>query len=158
GSRGDQHALANRANSLLLLLGIGTFAVGVALGFIVYWSDDALWAIRHLAIPVTLTAVPLLVCGAFVSQHLRNLSAAEESAARGLSPAIARVAGAMVALSGAALMFGALVLAWPRPVALVFVGVINAAVMGSVALGFRLPHVHAAALPSFAIAFLVAFF
>lgn len=157
-SRAGESAVADRANAILVFLGIGTFAVGVALGFIVYWSDDALWALRHLAIPVTLTAAPLLICGAFIGQGLREVPTATDSEARGLSPAVARLAGTMVALTGAGLMLGALGLGWPRPAALIIVGALNAAVMGGVAIWFRLPFVHAASLPCFAIAFLTVFF
>ncbi|MBI3411921.1 MAG: hypothetical protein HY040_26625 [Planctomycetes bacterium] len=158
GPRTDERVVVDRANAILLFLGIGTFAVGVALGFIVYWSDDALWAIRHLAIPFTLAAVPLLVCGLFVSQGLRDVSTETDPAARGLSPTVARLVGTMIAWTGAALMLAALGLGWPRPAALIIVGAFNTAVLGGVAFGLRLPSVHVASLPCFTIAFLTAIF
>ena len=82
------------ANALFLFLGQATFAVAVALGFLVYWSNDPLTALRHLAMPVALAGMPILIAGALVHRLLEQTPPETEGAAatsRGLSPEVARL-------------------------------------------------------------------
>jgi len=153
-----------RANKLFLFLGPAMFAVIVALGFIVYWSDDALWSLRHLAVPIAVAAWPLLVCGAFIHNGLAHIPLTvvpevkeEPTAVHGLSPAIARLGGTVLALVGAGIMVASLVLAWPRPIPIILIGGLNAAVLAGVALCFRFPFAHGPALACLTIGFLTAF-
>ena len=113
-----------RVNKLYLFLGPTVFAVVVALGFIVYWSEHPIWALRHLAVPIAVAAWPLLVCGAFVHDRLvsppqggETVPEVEGTLSHGLSPALARLVGTVIALVGAGIMLGALALGWPRPAA-----------------------------------------
>ena len=57
-------------NVVLITLGMTTFAVLVALGFIVHWSPDRGWAVRHLAAPVALLGLPLAAGGTLLWRRL----------------------------------------------------------------------------------------
>jgi hypothetical protein len=156
----------SKANKLYLFLGPTMFAVVVALGFIVYWSDDPLWAVRHLAVAIAVAAWPLLFCGAFVIDRLVDVPAAssagfraaeEPGVTRGLSPALARLVGMVIALVGVSVMLAALGPAWPRPTPLILISGLNAAVLAGVALGMRLPYAHVPSLACLAISVVIGF-
>jgi hypothetical protein len=133
--------LDRHVNRLFLFLGPTLFAVMVALGFIVYWSDNPLWAFRHLAIPFTVAAWPLVICGAFINDRLKlpplgasvPVADSEQTLSPGLSPAIARLTGLVLGIIGAGILFATLALAWPRPAPLIVIGLLNAAVLAGVA-------------------------
>ncbi|MBM4071574.1 MAG: hypothetical protein FJ271_21965 [Planctomycetes bacterium] len=144
------------ASSLFLLLGQTTFAALVALGFIIYWSEQPLTAFRHLAVPIAIAGLPLLLCGALVAARLVVTSIENDDNQPGLSSGLVRFAGTAIALSGMAVMLGGLLLGWPRPLALIIVGALNAAAFTTVGLAFRLPHAHGPALASLAVAFVTA--
>lgn len=139
------------ANVLLLTLGMTTFAAAVSLGFVLHWSDDPVWTLRHLAAPLAMLALPLAGVGALLAR--RSALSEGESGTHGLSIAQCRIVGTVVALHGMALMIGALALGWPRPPALVGVGLLNAAALTALALTYRWPAAHVPALASLTIAF-----
>lgn len=141
-------------NCFLLFLGQTTFAVVIALGFMVYASDQPLDAFRHLAIAVAASALPLVVGGAMI--RLR-LAADASDAGRGLRVGHARVLGTVLSLTGTFLILFALVLGWPRPLALLVIGSVNAIALIAVARTFRVPYVHIPGLINLLIAFLAAF-
>lgn len=147
---------ARPASSLFLFLGQTTFAALVALGFVVYWSDQPLTAFQHLAVPLTVAGLPLLLCGALVTAKLVGPSVgnAEQS---GINAGLVRWAGTALALGGMAVMLGGLLLAWPRPLALIVVGALNAVTFFLVAFLSRVPYGHGAALASLAVAFVTTF-
>lgn len=143
------------ANVLLLTLGMTTFAAAVSLGFILHWSDDQVWTLHHLAAPLALLALPLVGVGALLAR--RSALAEGETGAHGLSIAQCRVVGTIVALHGMLLMIGALALGWPRPPALVGLGLLNAAALTALALTYRLPAAHVPALASLTIGFVTGY-
>ncbi len=167
------------ANSLFVFLGLTTFAVGVALGFLVYWREN-LETLQYLAVPIALAVIPLVACGTLVQRKLDqepvesrrlgfqpdlgppsgwkpNLRDGADAVSLGLSPEIARLVGTILALAGMAIMIGCLALAWPRLAGLIAVGLINAGVLSAVALGYRWPLVHGPALLGLTAAYLTAF-
>lgn len=146
------------ASSLFLFLGQTTFAALVALGFIVYWSSQPLPALQHLAVPVAIAGLPLLLCGALVTAKLVATSGENDEDQPGLNAGLVRWGSTAIALAGMAVMLGGLLLGWPRPLALIVIGLLNGIAFTWVALAFRLPHAHAPALASFAVAFVTAFF
>ncbi|MCI0643238.1 MAG: hypothetical protein L0Y72_23275 [Gemmataceae bacterium] len=142
---------AESANQLLLFLGVTSFAVATALGFLVYWSEEPLRTLQHLAVPLNLAALPLVLVGALVQQKVADTaqspgaptSHGSEAEAQGLSPGLARLVGGVIALAGLGIFALALALAWPRTIPLVLVGFGSAAALSGIALGFRLPALHA---------------
>jgi len=148
------------ANALFLFLGQATFAVAVALGFLVHRSEDGLNALRHLAMPIALGGMPILLTGGLVHRLLEKEPAGPENTAteqRGLSPGVARLVGTVTTLTGMLVMLGALVLAWPRTTGLIVVGGVNALAFTVAALRYRLPQAHVPALVCLAVASLTAF-
>lgn len=141
-------------NSFLLFLGQTTFAVLIALGFMVYASDQPLDAFRHLAIAVAASALPLVFGGAMIRQRL---AADASEAGRGLRVGHARVFGTVLSLTGTFLILFALVLGWPRPLALLVIGAVNAIALIAIARVYGLPFVHVPGLINLVIAFLAAF-
>src|SRR5262249_8325288 len=49
-----------QANTLFTFLGIASFALTVALGFLIYWSDDPVAALHRLSIVLALAGIPVL--------------------------------------------------------------------------------------------------
>lgn len=145
------------ASSLFLFLGQTTFAALVALGFIVYRSNQPVQAFQHLAVPIAIVGLPLLLCGALVTAKLVAVPLESDEDQPGLNAGLLRFAGTAIALGGMAIMLGGLLLGWPRPLALIVVGALNAAAFTLVALAFRLPHGHGPALASLAVALLTMF-
>ena len=129
---------AQRAGELFVLLGASSFALVAALGLFVARSADRTLALNWLSPFFALGAVPACAAGLVV---VRNLKADASLAAW-------RMAGTVVALIGALGMLIANALAWPTPAALVAVGVLNFAALTLIALRYRLPAAHAAAIAS----------
>ncbi len=166
---GQQSLHGSQVNKLLLLLGCTMFAVVVALGFIVYWSAGPAWALGHLAVPITVAAWPLLFVGAaielgFVPRLLQPTPETGDANAEihGLAPAVARLIGTSLAMVGAGIMLTTEVLAWPRPIPMMVIGALNAAVMAGIALwpttkGKVQLYAHVPALAFLTVSFLTAF-
>src|SRR5207248_1928251 len=129
---------------------------GVALGFVLYWSEMLRPALRYLSIPIAMAGIPVLVAGALVHRKLEidpseiengasgSTPAQEES--RGLTPAVARLVGTATALTGVLVLMIAQGLAWPDPGALAGLGLFNFVALTTVALRYRLPPAHVPAL------------
>ena len=66
-----------------------------------------------------------------------------------------RTAGTAVALTGAAMMLGGLVLAWPQPDLLIVVGIVDAVALTALALTGRLPALHMPAVAATAFTLLL---
>ncbi len=170
------------ARDLLALLGLASFALAAALGFLVYRTGDLPVALQRLALPVALSGIPILAGGLLVYSPLAPVRRGEGSGVRGsvlpeesqpLTPdpspqstgvrgeivlsAILRTAGSAVGLAGMGVMLAAVLLAWPEPGLLIAVCALNFAVLTVVAVAGRLPVAHAAALPCLAIAYLTVF-
>jgi hypothetical protein len=140
----NQRLQIRQANALFVFLGLASFALFVALGFLLSRSGDLSLALPRLATPFTLVGVPILAGGLLVRRGLPR----EE----GGGP---RTAGTAVAFTGLALMLSAVVLAWPQPLALLLVCLANAAILSALAFRWRLPHAHVVALPCLALAVLI---
>ncbi len=138
------------ANRLLLVVAQTVFATSVALGFIVYWSNDPFRNLSHLAIPLAMHALALLAVASLI--HVRLDTDIHDEDHHGLSPKTTLLLGTLVGVIGAMLLLVALGLAWPRPLPVVIIGLINAAVFAALALMTRIPHAHIPGAICFAIA------
>ncbi len=151
-----------QANTLFTFIGMSTFAVGVALGFVLYWSGNVRPALHGLAIPVALAGIPVLIGGALVHRKLEFEPAAteqprEDEPRGGLTPAVARVVGTATALAGALVLLIALGLAWPIPWVLAAIGLLNCAALTVVALRYGLPIANAPALTCLVVGYLAGY-
>jgi hypothetical protein len=148
GAAGEGCRLEERqANALLVFLGVATFAVLAALGFLLARCQESVAATLHgLAAPLAAAGVPVLVGGLLVNRWL---------AGEGLDGL--RTAGTGVALAGIGVMLASAALAWPDPLPLVLACALDGAVLTAVAFRCRLPWAHAAALPCLALAYLTVF-
>jgi hypothetical protein len=160
-----------RVKSLFGFLGLAAFALLVALGFLVGFLLDRGgsigWALNRLSVVLALAGVPVLAVGLVVHRRLESAawtpsvpaSLPGETAAATPAETLAgfRTLGTGVTLTGIAVMLAGVVLAWPQPAALVLVCALDVAVLTAVALRFRLPLAHAAALPCLVVGYLTAF-
>ena len=137
---------AMSARTVLGFLGLTTFALAVALGFVAFRTNDLPEALHRLAPLTVLAAVPLLVGGLTVQ---RRLGAGDVG--------LVRLASTATALAGMAGMVAAVALAWPHPVALLVVCLLNFALLTAAAFRWDMPAAHAVALPCLALAYLVGF-
>ncbi len=141
---------APRAHALFTLLGTATFALVLALGVLLNHDIRAhglVAALDHLAVPLALAAMPILAVGLHVAR----------GTARGAALAPFHVAGTSVALLGMTAITASLVLAWPQPLWILVVGTLNAAVLSTAAVRFRLPVLHAGAMACAALTYLIGF-
>jgi hypothetical protein len=143
----------SQTRGLLGFLGISLFASITALGFLIYLAGERMFdgqispALSHVALLVALAAWPVLSCGLKVHQELADISQA----------GIWRTTGTSVALSGLMIMLAAGLLAWPSPLVLLLVCLVDFAIISYVAFRYELPIAQAAALPCLAVLFLVSF-
>src|SRR5206468_413422 len=54
------------AHTLFAFLGMATFPVAVALGFLVYWCDDPALALERVAVFIAVAGVPVLATGVLI--------------------------------------------------------------------------------------------
>jgi len=144
--RREEKLLPAHAHTLFAFLGIATFALAVALGFLGYRSSDLPTALERLATLIAIAGIAPVACGLVVHQRL-----ADNADAAGV-----RTAGTAVALIGMGLMVIAIGLAWPSPLPLILVCALDFVVLTLVALRFGMAIVHAAALPCLALGYLTA--
>jgi hypothetical protein len=152
-----------QAHALFAFLGMITFALAVALAFLIYWCEDPGLALQRAAALISLAGVPVLATGLLV--HSSPVPdpipdvvgpAGTGSGTDGLSGPV-RTAGTAVALGGVLILLSAVVMAWPQPLAVLGVCTLDFIVLTVVAWRYRWPFAHAAALPCLAIAYLIAF-
>jgi hypothetical protein len=139
----DKRLKLRQANALFVFLGLASFALFVALGFLLSRSGDPARALPHLAVPFALAGVPILAGGLLVRRGLPR----EDSGPR--------TAGTAVAIAGLAIMLSAVVLAWPQPQAVLLVCLVNTIILSAIAFHWRMPAAHAVALPCLALAVLI---
>lgn len=157
GTRRQELLTRRQAHEIFGLLGIATFTVAVALGFVVYRGGDVAAALQHLSPVVALAGIAPLLGGLTV--HTRLLSPTSPTPGegeRGDDLAPTRTAGTAVALTAMLVMLLAVALAWPLPLAVVVVCALNCAVLTTVAFRRGLPVAHAAALPCAVLGYLAA--
>jgi hypothetical protein len=176
--RGRRRAESSAAETgqLLGFLGMATFALGVAIGFLVYWAgwpDDLPLAFQRLALPIALAGVPVLAVGMEAGGRNQESGVRTQGAANRASTDIClapsdraegnastagtRTAGTAVALAGMLVMLVGVVLAWPEPRSLVAVCAVDALVLTAVAFIFRMPLAHAVGLPCALLGYLTAY-
>jgi hypothetical protein len=146
---------SKNCGALLGFLGLAAFALLLSLGFIGFWTVlkgacPRQEVLEHLAVPLALAAVPTLLSGLFV--RYRTLDAE-----KGSKDSRLLLAGTGVALVGMLVMVASLLLAWPNPVVLLFVCLLDFAVFTAVAFLFRLPVAHAPALVCLTVGYLAAY-
>lgn len=129
---------------LLLFLGAVAFAAAVALGFLLSRAGDLRQALQYLALPLAVAGVPILSAGLLLQ---RRLSAAPPSEEDARSLGGLRATATAIALAGTLVLLGSLALAWPNPVLLLCVCLVDGGVLTALAFRYRMPFVHAAALP-----------
>lgn len=137
---------AERARAVLGFLGMGAFALAVALGSIAFHSGDLGRVVDGMAVLVALAGVPILAGGLIVHRGL-----AADATLGGW-----RTAGTATALAGGALMLMAVGLAWPVPGWIALVSTVSFAALTAVAVRAKLPMAHAGALPCLALGYLTA--
>src|SRR6185437_9562535 len=115
-----------QAHALFVFLGLASFALFVALGFLLSRSGDLTRALPRLAVPFALAGVPILAGGLLVRRSLPG----EDGGAP-------RTAGTAVAFTGLAIMLSAVILAWPQPLAVLLVCLANAAILSALAFRWR---------------------
>ena len=140
------HLSGRRARQLLLVLGISAFALAAPLGLLISESGPLRGAIAQLGPTFSLVAAVVLATGLLIHRRIT-------------APRLAamRTTGTTLAVAGAMLMGGAVVVAWPRPDLLIAVGLTNAAILILLALRGGLPILHTAAVGCLALALLVGF-
>jgi hypothetical protein len=118
----------HRANSLLIILGVMSFAALLGMGLLAYLSGSAFTLLKRVSPVVCLYGLPALGCGMTMwrgvkSKHLAAL----------------RAVGTGCAVLGALLMLAGVILAWPTTDILVTVLVICFVVLTLMAVLYRMP-------------------
>ncbi len=137
---------ATEVNAMLNLLGMLTFTVLLPLGLLIYKTGDIAGALQQLAPLFCLGGTPALATGLMIWQRVCRPELAGK-----------RTAGTGVAVAGALLMAGGTVLAWPQPLSIVPVALVDFVVLTAVACLFEIPAAHLLAVPCLALAYLVGF-
>ncbi len=135
-----------RAEQLFLLLGVATFSLLAPVGLLLWKSDSVFKSLANMSPALSLAAAVVLGTGLLVHHRAKS---------RILAPV--RTAGTTLAIVGALLMLFMVVLAWPQPSLLIAVGLVNFAVLLTLAIVAELPILHAAAVGCLALAYLVGF-
>jgi tetratricopeptide (TPR) repeat protein len=120
--------------SLFSFLGLATFPVIVALGFLIYWSGNPGLALGRLAVPVALAGMPILATGLLAHKRL-----GEPRADGTPQSAALRTAGTTLALTGVTVMLSAVACAWPEPLTILCVCALVFATLTALALIFGPP-------------------
>jgi hypothetical protein len=136
-----------QARQTLTYLGTSTFALAVALGFLIYWAGGTATAWQAMAPVLSLAALPGLAIGVFVTRHVEGTTDRQ-----GLD-----VAGTAIMLAGALVMLLAVAAAWPEPSLLAGVCALNTLVLIYVAIRFDQPVLQAAGLACFILGDVVGF-
>jgi hypothetical protein len=139
------------ARELLGLVGLAAFALAAALGFVVYRGDDVREILGALALPLALAATPVVGIGLLIYR-----APGDDGTEDGVGASL-RTTGTGAALGAMVVMLAAAVLAWPQPLTMLAVGLLEFAVLTAAALKYRLPAAHALALPGLAVAYLTGF-
>jgi hypothetical protein len=134
------------ANAIFLLLGTLTFATVLALGLLIHRGGDYTDALRRVSFPLSLGGLPALATGMLIwhrvtRKRLINI----------------RIAGTSIAIFGAAILLGALVIAWPDPRAILHIALFDFVLLTFIALLYDVPQAHWLALPCCTIAWVLGF-
>jgi len=132
------------ANQSFTLLSASSFAAVVALGLLLFKTQALVVTLERIAPMISLLAIPALLVGIVLWRRVRTIE-----------PAQLAVVSTSIAAFSALVMLASLVFAWPQPVNVMMVALINFAALTVVAFAFRLPLAHLAALPCLALASLL---
>ncbi len=125
-------------DALFSFIGMSSFALAVALGFLIYRYGELAKGLQNGAMLVALFGIPIATAGILVQQRLSCDPAA----------ATLRTAATGIALLGMGLMLYAVTLAWPRPQLVVLACGINFVALTAAALALRVAIAHIPALAS----------
>jgi hypothetical protein len=137
--RSRRHLSRATVMGLFHLLGTGAFALVVALGLLVAPGLPARGfgnALGNLAVPLALSAVPILVTGLTIGHRTGRATSLEPF----------RTAGTWLALLGALVMLATLGLAWPQALTILLIAAIAATTLTLAAWVYRIPALHAGAI------------
>jgi hypothetical protein len=137
--------LRREAHALLIFLGLASFAAAVALGFLVSRGEDVVGTLPHLAVPLAVAGVPVVLTGLRVRRGLTD------PVAEGV-----RTAATGVGLAGVVVMLAGVALAWPRPLPLLGTALLVGGALTGLAFRYRSPAWHAVGLPCLALGYLTA--
>jgi len=144
-TRGWTDVNETQANSVFILLGSVTFATMLALGLLLYNSDDPRDTLSALAPLVSLGGVPALASGLVLWRRLAQVKLGSLS-----------TAAAATAVLGAAVLVSGIALAWPHPSGILPVALVDFVAITAIGFRFRLPPAHLLAAPCLALAYLLA--
>ncbi len=133
---------AKDANQSCTLLGASSFAAVVTLGLLLFKTQALVVTLERIAPMINLLAIPALFAGLMLWRRVRKIE-----------PTHLMILSTSIAVFSALVMLASLVFAWPNAINVMIVALINFAALTLVALAFRLPVVHLAALPCLGLAY-----
>jgi hypothetical protein len=134
------------AEAIFLLLGVLTFAAGLAISLILFQGDSP-WQTSHdLAPLLSLAAIPSLATGLLMWRKVTDKRLAKT-----------RTAGTALAVAAAFLMLSTIALAWPDPASMLPLAAIDFGVLTAIAIFFDIPAAHLLAAPCLLLAYLLGF-
>ncbi|MEP7340138.1 MAG: hypothetical protein ABI977_20560, partial [Acidobacteriota bacterium] len=136
----------SEADRLFTLFGLASFASLLPVALLIAKSGNVIKSLHTFSPLIALLGIPAIATG-LTLMRLRQTKAKLSGRAQTTATTIT-ILGAMLALAG-------LMLAWPRPLAVISVALINCAICGAIAWRFDLKPAHAAAIPFFALAWLM---
>jgi hypothetical protein len=134
------------ANAIFLLLGVLTFATALALGLVIFRSEDIAATLRRLALPLSLGGLPMLASGMFLWRRIS-----------GRRMATIRTAGTSLAIFGGMILVAGIAVAWPDPYEMLPVAVCDFIALSAIAFLWDVPAANWLALPCAVAAWLTAF-
>jgi hypothetical protein len=140
---------SRQVRSAFSVIGLSSFATAVALGFLVTRGSDPGASLHYLGVMLPLTGACILLAGLRMQ---RLMTQEEEQVNNGWRTVASAVAGI-----GLAMVVAGVLLAWPATIPLIATGLVGGLLVTILAFQFRLPGLHAAALPCLALATLVVF-
>jgi hypothetical protein len=132
---------------LVILLGAGAFAMFTALGILVERAGGITAALDRLSVPLAIAALTISIAGLVVRKSAEKYTDLSDW----------HFGGTVISLAGVILMLTALIWAWPHPLAIMVVAVLDCAALVAAAFIWRMPPLHAAAAGFCAIAYLTGF-
>jgi hypothetical protein len=122
------------ANAIFLLLGVLTFAAGLAMSLVLFQGDSR-WRVAHDLSPLLSFAVaPALATGLFLWRKITDKRLAK-----------IRTIGTAIGVAAAFLMLGTIALAWPDPSSMLPLAAVDFVVLTAIAVFFDFSAAHALA-------------
>jgi hypothetical protein len=133
------------ALNLLRLLGLTTFAVGVALGLLIALGGPIATTLHRAALLAPLAGAPALAVGMLLWRRTN-------------APKLVgyRTAGTAIAAAGALVMLAGVALGWPDPAGMIPVAALDFVVLTALAVGFEVPAAHVLAGACLTLTYLLA--